>query len=106
VDDFAGRIIGAKCGQQAYALARSYWDGSVGINRTLLSVRRINAIGCELQYATLPGLYYKLQSTPDLTQPFTDAASGFTLATNSFEVCTNSFTGSAAFYRVISSLSH
>jgi hypothetical protein len=105
VDDFAGRRIGAQCGQQAYALARLYWDGSVMNVPTTLTIRQVNLIGCELRYTTLPGLFYRLESTPDLLkQPFSAGLGGFTQAIQSTEDLTNTFTGSGRFYRVVSSL--
>jgi hypothetical protein len=105
VDDFAGRRIGAQCGQQAYALARLYWDGSVMNVPTTLTIRQVNLSGCELRYTTLPGLYYRLESTPDLLkQPFSSGLGRFTQAIQSTEVRINTFTGSGRFYRVVSSL--
>jgi hypothetical protein len=104
LDDFTGRRVGAQCGQQAYALAHSYWDGSVAQKASLLSIRTVSTNACALRYTTLPGLYYKLQSTADLSQAMVDEPGGFAQALHSIEKQTNSFTGPVRFFRVVSSL--
>jgi len=76
-DDLVGRRIGAEVGRAAWALARLYLDGSVSQSPVNLTVRRFDNGTCEVRCDTLRGLFYKLQSTPDLTQPFTDDPGGF-----------------------------
>ena len=39
---------------------------------TPVAIRRLGTGQCEVRYNTVRGLYYKLQSTSDLSQPFTD----------------------------------
>src|SRR5206468_11785073 len=70
VDDFSGRRAGAECGQRAWGLARTFWDGSVAAASPTIAIRQLHSVDCELKYATIPSLYYSLQSTPDLNEPF------------------------------------
>lgn len=104
VDDFTGRRTGAQCGQQAFALARKYWDGSVLDTPVTLTIRHLDATNCEVRYQTMRGLYYKLQATPALNQPFVDQQGGLGQAFHSSVVCTNPITTPSAFYRVVGSL--
>src|SRR5262249_42101760 len=104
VDDFAGRRAGAQCGQQAWALARAFWDGSVANTVTALSIRQLHTTDCELRYPTIPSLYYSLQSSSDINQDFVDELGGPKRATRTSEIRTNSFSGSNLFFRVRSSL--
>jgi hypothetical protein len=104
VDDFAGRRAGAECGQLAWALARRYWDGSVGETPSALSIRQLHSTDCELRYSAIPGLYYTIQSSTDLNQPFLDEAGTPARATHTSETRTNSFSGPSRFFRVRSSI--
>ncbi len=104
VDDFSGRRAGSQCGQQAYALARLYFDGSIALAKTTLGVARPAPTGTELRFGTFRGLYYKLQSAGDLGQPFADEPGGFTQAFDGSMLRTDGVTGPAKFYRVVSSL--
>jgi hypothetical protein len=72
-------------------------------NRTTLTLRAANAAGCLLSFATLPGLYYKLQSTPSLDQPFADEPGGFIQASQTVMTFTNRPSGPSRFYRVVES---
>lgn len=105
VDDFAGRRTGAQCGLGAWALARQYFDGSVTNTPITLDIRALNPNLCELRCDTLRGFFYKLQSTPDLSQPFADEPGGFVQALDSSMVFTNSFAGpQKKFFRAINAL--
>jgi hypothetical protein len=103
VDDFTGRRVGAECGKRVWALARKYFDGSVASEPTSMAIRRIGAGQTEVRCATVRGLYYKLQSTSDLSLPFKDDPTGFARAVDSQLVRTSSSPATATFYRVISS---
>ena len=59
-----------------------------------------NEISCN----TLRGLYYKLQSTTDLSLPFTDEPGGATLAFEGSLSITNVSAASQKFYRMACSL--
>ena len=104
VDDLTGRRVGSECGQGAWALAQKYFDGSIARTPADLAMRSLNPSQCELRFRTVRGLYYKLQSTPDLAQPFTDDAGGYTQALDSSTARLNNVTDGRRFYRVVSSL--
>lgn len=101
-DDFAGRRVGATCGQGAWTLARKYFDGSVTNVPSLLSLRALNSTQVQLQADTLRGFFYQLQSTHDLRQPFTNEPGGFVQAFDSPSFRTNDFSPTSRFYRVLS----
>jgi hypothetical protein len=57
-----------------------------------------------MRFNTLRGIFYKLQSTPDLNQAFTDDGGDLAPAVNSSTARTNNFPEPRKFYRVISAL--
>jgi hypothetical protein len=105
VDDLTGRIAGSQCGQGVWALASKYFDGSVLSTPVFVSLRPLSPSAHEIRFNTLRGLFYKLQSTPDLGQPFVDDPAGFIQATNSTFAGTNLYVDQQKFYRVIGALS-
>lgn len=70
-DDFPGRRVGAQCGQQAWALAREYFDGSVANQRIVATVEPADADRVKLRYGTIRGLYYQVESASELNGPYT-----------------------------------
>lgn len=104
VDDFTGRRTGSACGQATWALAQKYFDGSVVNTPIFISQQRLDATRAEVRYNTMRGLYYKLQSTPDLAQPFTDEPAGAIRAFEGSLAQTNTVSTGQKFYRVKSSL--
>jgi hypothetical protein len=72
-------------------------------NRTILTLQAANPAGYLLSFATVPGLYYKLQSTPSLDQPFADEPGGLIQALQTVMSITNPPSGPSRFYRVIES---
>jgi hypothetical protein len=72
-------------------------------NRTTLTLRAANPAGYLFSFATLPGIYYKLQSTPSLDQPFADEPGGFIQAVQTLMTLTNQPSGPSRFYRVVES---
>jgi membrane-associated phospholipid phosphatase len=100
-DDFAGRRVGAQCGQGAWALAQKYFDGSVTNTPVVLALRDVTATQCEVRYNTLRGFFYKLQCTLDLNQPFTDVPAGFARAFDSSMAHLDTLTNPSKFYRVV-----
>ncbi|TAL06940.1 MAG: hypothetical protein EPO07_01085 [Verrucomicrobia bacterium] len=100
-DDFAGRRAGAQCGQNVWALARKYFDGSVAGTPLLLTLQRLNPTGCEVGHDTLRGFYYKLQFSASPGQSFVDDPAGFVRALDTAMVHTDTEAQSARFYRVI-----
>src|SRR6185436_18289444 len=83
IDNFAGRRAGAQCGLGVWALAKKYFDGSVTNTPVAVAIRSLGTNGCELRFNTVRGFYYKLQSTPDPSQPFSDEPGGFVRAVDS-----------------------
>ena len=69
----------------------------------LISLNKVNAGTNEVRFITLRGFYYKLQSAPDLTVPFSDEPGGSSLACNSSLARTNTTAGSQKYYRAVRS---
>jgi len=104
IDNLAGRLVGSQVGKGVWALAQKYFDGSVTNTPFALTIRPLNPAGCELRHDAIRGFFYKLQSTPDLHQPFIDDPAGFTQALDSSIVRTDNAVGPQRYYRVISTL--
>ena len=104
VDDLTGRRAGAQCGKAAWALARQFFDGSITQSPFAATLRSINPAQGELRCETVRGLYYKLQTTTDLTQPFVDDAAGFVQCLDSPILRTEPLTPPRKFYRYIRAL--
>ena len=101
-DDFAGRRVGAQCGQGVWTLVQKYWDGS--ITDTPVTITHLGN-QCEVRYNTVRGLYYDLQSTIDLTQTFTNDPPGTSQPYDALTVTrTNFVDGPRKFYRVVGRL--
>jgi hypothetical protein len=64
----------------------------------------VDSTSSEVRCNTLRGFFYKLQSTPDLSQPFVDEPGGFTQAFDASMTRTGSLTGSSRFYRMAAAL--
>ena len=103
-DDLTGRIAGSQCGRGVWALARKYFDGTVLNTPSALTFRPLGHGSFEVRFDTLRGLFYKLQSTPDLSQPFTDEQPGFAQALNSSMAFPNSATGPQRYFRAVALL--
>jgi hypothetical protein len=69
-DDLTGRKIGAKCGQNTWALAKQYFDGSIAQAAVTLTIARTTNNFLELRANTIPGFTYSLESTPECGIPF------------------------------------
>jgi len=104
VDDLTGRRLGAQCGRAAWSLAQRYFEGTILQAPVTLTVQPANSDQCELRFNTLRGFFYKLQSSPDLAQPFIDDSAGYVQATNSSMIRTDNVAGARKFYRVVSTL--
>jgi hypothetical protein len=96
--------VGSQCGQKVWALARTYFDGSVTNTPVGLTVQPAASGFCVLRYSTLRGLFYGVQSTADLSQPFTNEPAGIFQAIDSSIALTNPATGPQRFYRIKRSL--
>ena len=104
VDDLTGRRTGSQCGKGVWALAQRYFDGSVLNSPLNVTIRLLSPAQYELRCNTVRGLYYKLQSTPDLTQPFTDYDTGYTQALDSSLIRTDATDATHKFYRAVGAL--
>jgi hypothetical protein len=104
-DDLTGRILGSQCGQAVWVLAQKYFDGSIVRTPITLSIHPFDASSYTIRFNTLRGLFYNLQSTPDLSQPFSSDPAGFTQALDTFILRTNTSVSPQTFYRAISDLS-
>lgn len=103
VDDFAGRQVGAQCGQGAWSLARRYWDGSV--TNTPITITRLNPTQYELRYDTVRGLAYQLRSAAGITQSFTNDAPAISQPFEALTVRrTNTFNGPMKFHHALGTL--
>jgi hypothetical protein len=99
VDDFAGRRVGSEAGKAVWALARQYFDGSIFRAPATLQVVQVAAGTAQLQFDTVRGLFYKIQSTSDLNLPFTDEPAPAVLSFNTAMSTTNSGAADHRFYR-------
>jgi hypothetical protein len=105
IDNLAGRQAGAQLGTNVWAVARQYFDGSITNAPMTLAVNPIGSGNVQIRCNTLRGFYYKLQSTTNLSVPFTDEPGGSTLALDAWLFTTNSSSVPQKFYRVARSLS-
>ncbi len=103
IDDFVGRRVGSHCGKLVWDLARLYFDGSVTNAAIHLTMQGSDA-SSSIQFNTLRGLYYRVQSAADLAHPFVDVPNGLYQATEGFTVHTNLVEGAYRLYRVVSGL--
>lgn len=99
-DDLTGRVIGAQCGSNAWALAARYFDGSITSTPTRLALTTPSASQRRLHFDTLRGYDYQLLSTTNLSQAFSALTASFT-ATNSSVNWTDAAIGSVKFYRLL-----
>lgn len=65
MDDLPGRVIGAQCGRQVWALAQKYWDASIVQNVSVPRLRVVGPASVELEWDSAPGLYYRVFRTSD-----------------------------------------
>jgi hypothetical protein len=103
VDDLTGRRAGSQCGIGAWNLAQKYFDGSIAQVPIVLTIQPV-AVGCELQFNTVRGLYYKLQAASDLPGGFSDLPGGFVQALDTSLVHFDSSADRIRLFRVASAL--
>jgi hypothetical protein len=100
IDNLAGRQVGAQVGKGVWALVQRYFDGSV--TDTPVAITQLSPSQYELRYNCLRGFYYDLQSTENLSQPFTNDPPGTSQPFEMLSVArTNSFSGPGKFHRVV-----
>jgi hypothetical protein len=99
-DNMGGRRVGAEVGKAVWELVKRYWDGSV--TNTPIALTQLNPNQYELRYTALRGFHYDLQSTENLSQPFTNDPPGTSQPFEMLSVArTNSFSGPGKFHRVV-----
>ena len=103
-DDAAGRRVGSQAGLSAWALAKKYFDGSIAGTVPWLATRRLEGGDVELRYEAVRGLYYRVESSADVTGPFQGAEGVGKVATENVVVSTQPAAGAQKFYRVAASL--
>ena len=104
VDDLTGRRTGSQCGKGAWSLARQYFDGTIMQSPFAITIRPVNPSQYQLQCDSVRGLYYKLQSTTDLTQPFADDPAGFVQCLNSPIIQIDALASPRKFFRYVRAL--
>jgi hypothetical protein len=74
-DDLNGRRVGAQCGQAAWSLARTYFDGSIAHAPVALSLEYMRNGEMQISAKTVRGFQYSLDTTSDFSefQPFPDS---------------------------------
>jgi hypothetical protein len=100
-DDLTGRLVGAECGSQAWALARKYFDGSIQQVPTTLTLTPVGNEARRLRAETLRGFHYQLQSTTNLSEPVWAVALADLVATNSSLTWTDAAPSAVKFYRAV-----
>jgi len=101
-DDIAGRLVGAEAGQQSWALARKYFDGSVADSEIQVASRPLGDGNVELRYNAVRGLFYTIHSAANVEGPYSPGVS--TKALEASVASTNAPSDPQQFYRVSSSL--
>jgi len=91
--------MASQVGKDVWALSKQYFDGSIARAPITLQVTQTTPASQQIQLNTMRGFYYKLQSTGDLNQPFSDEPGGPTLAYDTVLTVTNSSPGTVRFYR-------
>ena len=104
IDNLAGRRAGAQCGKGVWALAQKYFNGSITNMSFAVAIRPFGT-GCEISHDTYRGLFYKLQSRTDFSQPFADDPAGFIQAFDSSMIHSDNGAAPQRFFRVLSALS-
>ena len=99
IDNLTGRRMASQVGKDVWALSKQYFDGSIARAPITLQVTQTTPASQQIQLNTMRGFYYKLQSTGDLNQPFSDEPGGPTLAYDTVLTVTNSSPGTVRFYR-------
>lgn len=104
VDDFTGRRVGSEVGKKTWALAKTFFDGSVVNSEVDLAARKLDNSNVEVRFNAVRGLYYKLQTSAKIDGPFADENSQAQLALEASLATTNSLSNPAKFYRISTSL--
>jgi hypothetical protein len=105
VDNLWGRRTGEQVGKAVWEVARKYFDGSIIDTPVSLTLRKLEDGKGEVRFNTLRAMYYELQSTPNLNEPFTSmSGSGIVRAFDSSMAITNDLADPNIFYRAVRAL--
>jgi hypothetical protein len=104
IDNLGGRRVGETTGKGVWEAARKYFDGSVTNSPINLTIQKLNSSQGQVRYNTIRGMYYKLQGSTNLSQPFVDVSGSAILAVDSSLAITNGLTNAGTFYRAVRSL--
>jgi hypothetical protein len=100
VDNMGGRRVGAIVGKDIWDLLKRYWDGS--ITNTPLTITQLNSSQYECRFTALRGFQYDMQSSPSLSQTFTNDPPPTSQPFDQLTVTrTNSFAEQSRFHRVV-----
>jgi hypothetical protein len=103
IDNLNGRRVGEKVGKNAWALAEQYFSGTVAHHPVRITLADAGAGHCAIQCRARRGLYYRLQSTADLREPFADETDALIHAKDTRVTWNTLIGGTRMFYRVIAS---
>jgi len=97
-DDYDGRYVGSIAGKSAYALAESFWDGSILSAKVIPTLALESGGSVKVTSPARPGLHYQWESSSDLStwtimQPLTQAN------TTSISITDTPPAGQQRFYR-------
>jgi len=102
VDNLWGRRTGEQVGKAVWNVARKYFDGTILNTPVSLTLRKLDGGKGELRFNTLRAMYYELQSTTNLSQPFASLSGGGAIrALDSSIAVTNDLNQPGVFYRVV-----
>jgi hypothetical protein len=103
-DDFAGRRVGAEVGQSAWALARKYFDGTVGTTEVNLATRKLDGNNVEVRFNAVRGLFYQVHSAANVEGPYSNGGAASQVALEASVASTNSLADGQKFFRISTSL--
>lgn len=103
-DDIAGRLVGSQAGQSAWALAKKFFDGTVGHSEVIVVARKLDGNNAELRFNAVRGLYYKIHTAATVEGPYSDGGAAGQVAFEGSVASTNTLSDAHKFFRVSSSL--
>ncbi len=105
IDNLGGRRVGEMTGKGVWETVRKYFDGTIVNEPMNMTIKKLNDSQAEVRYSTIRAMYYKVQTTTNLSQPFKDLPGGTVQAFDSSLALTNTLNGSTGtFYRAVRTL--
>ncbi len=99
VDNLIGRRVASQVGKQVWALAKSYWDGSILGNTPSMALRKLLSNQHEVSFTTQRGFYYQVQSAAAVDGVFQSESTNAIAYEGSMSI-TNTSSDPQKFYRV------